>query len=245
MITIQNMPKKIKARLPDEILPIPCSDKVGWTEKWQKGRNLLNLPHSWRGVFCGPPSSGKSTTIKNIILRAKPPFDEIIVVHYSADDTTEWDDVGADVVNEIPDPHDIDPENKKLLVLEDLDLSSLSKADLGKLNRLMGYTSSHKNMSIALTCQNAFDCPPCARRVSNLFVLWKQPDINAMSQLASRTGLKSKDFLSIFENHIKHDHGSLWIDLTKNSPAKLRIDGYKVLQKKIEKSEESKFAEAK
>jgi hypothetical protein len=49
--------------------------------------------------------------------------------------------------------------------------------------------------------------------------------------MASRTGLKSKDFLTIFEKHINHQHGSLWIDISKNSPAKLRIDGYRILKK--------------
>lgn len=220
---------KTKIKLPNKILPIPCSDKVGWTEHWYEKRNLLNIPHPWRSILCGPPSSGKSTVIKNMILRAKPPFEQIIVVHYSADDTTEWDDIGAEVVKEIPSPHDIAPECKKLMILEDLDLSSLNKIDLGNLNRLYGYCSSHKNLSIACTTQNPFDVPTCARRVCNLFVLWKQPDINAMCIIASRTGLKSNDFLEIFDKHIKHDHGSLWIDLTKNSPAKLRIDGYNVI----------------
>jgi hypothetical protein len=223
--------KRKKKRLPNKILPIPCSDKVGWTEAWHPGRNLLNIPHSWRGIFCGPPSSGKSTTIKNIILRANPPFDDVTVVHYSADSTSEWDDIGATIISEVPDPHDIDPEGKKLLIFEDLDLSGLTKVDFGRLNRLFGYSSSHCNLSLALTCQNAFDCPPCVRRVANLFILYKQPDMVAMSQLATRTGLRAKDLHTIFENHITHDHGSLWVDLTRNSPAKLRVDGFTILQK--------------
>jgi hypothetical protein len=222
--------KKREGKLPNTILPIESADKKGWTEKWTKNRNLLNFPHSWRGVFCGLPSCGKSCTIKNIILRAKPPFEQIMVVHYDASGTTEWDDIGGEILDEIPDPLEIESEGKKILILEDLDLSSLNKIDLGRLNRLYGYCSSHKNLSLALTCQNAFDCPPCARRVSNLFVLWKQPDICAMTTLASRTGMKSKDFLEIFDKFIQHEHGSLWIDLTKASPAKLRIDGYKVLK---------------
>jgi hypothetical protein len=222
---------KKKATLPNEIIPIESADKEGWTEKWYKGRNLLNFPHSWRAIFCGLPSCGKSCTIKNIILRAKPQFEKIIVVHYDADGSSEWDDVGAEILSEIPDPREMDSSEKKLLILEDLDLAGLSKIDLGRLNRMYGYCSSHCNLSVALTCQNAFDCPPCARRVSNLFVFWRQPDINAMSMMASRTGLKSKDFLTIFEKHINHQHGSLWIDISKNSPAKLRIDGYRILKK--------------
>ena len=221
--------KKKKTKLPDMIIPITCSDKIGWTEKWTKNRNLLNLPHSFRGILAGPPSSGKTTTIKNIILRADPEFEEIIVVHYSSDDTTEWDDVNATVVSEIPDPHDIDSDTKKLLIIEDLDLKSLNKIDMGNLNRLYGYTSSHKNLSIVLTCQNVFDSPPCSRRVSNLFIIWRQPDLTALAQLAARTGLKSKDLLNVFKKHIHDDHDSFWIDLTRNSPAKYRINGYEVI----------------
>ena len=218
-----------KKKLPDRIIPICSADKEGWTEKWDKGRNLLDFPHPWRGIFSGPPSSGKSCTIKNVIIRANPPFEKIIVVHYSPEDSTEWNDVNAEMINVIPSPHDIEVGGKKLLILEDLDLSSLTKEELGNLNRLYGYASSHKNLSIALTCQNSFDAPVSARRVSNLFILYRQPDMNAMAILATRTGLKSKELLDIFSKYINHEHGSLWIDLTKNTPAKLRIDGYNII----------------
>ena len=116
------------------------------------------------------------------------------------------------------------------MILEDIDLSSLKKTDLGNLNRLYGYASSHKNLSIALTCQNAFDCPPCARRVSNIFVLFKSADLNALAMLASRTGLKSRDLLDIFKKYILDNHNNLIVYLTVNSPARLRVDGYKVLE---------------
>ena len=219
-----------RVKLPKKIIPIPCADKETWTEKWYPNRNLLNFPHSWRGVFCGPPSCGKTNLIKNIILRAQPPFEEVIVCHYSSEDTKEWDDVDCEIIKEIPSPHDFSIDNKKLLILEDIDLSSLKKTDLGNLNRLYGYASSHKNLSIALTCQNAFDCPPCARRVSTIFVLFKSADLNALAMLASRTGLKSRDLLDIFKKYILDNHNNLIVDLTVNSPARLRIDGYKVLE---------------
>ena len=41
-------------------------------ESWSSGRNLLNIPHPFRAVFLGPPGSGKSTAVKNIILRIQP-----------------------------------------------------------------------------------------------------------------------------------------------------------------------------
>lgn len=74
------MGKKVKHRLPKEILPIPCADKA-FHEKWKKGRDMLNIPHPFRCVALGPPNSGKSTIVKNLLIRAKPEFEEVYVVH--------------------------------------------------------------------------------------------------------------------------------------------------------------------
>lgn len=224
--------KELKgAKLPNEIIPIKCSDKT-FQEHWYPNRNLLNFPHSWRMILIGPPSSGKSTILKNIIMRAYPKYDEITVVHFGAGETSEWDDVGAEMISELPDPLGIESEGKKLLIIEDMEFSCMPKDEVAKLNRLFGYSSSHRGLSIALTCQDAFNALPCCRRTANIFVLWKQPDLDALSRVASRTGLKSKDLMYIFNNYMNHDHASLIIDITRNSPAKLRIDGYKVLEEK-------------
>ena len=69
------MPKKedaakkrlMRKSLPNQIIPISCSDK-GFQERWYRGRNILNFPHSYSMVLAGPPSSGKSTLIKNICI---------------------------------------------------------------------------------------------------------------------------------------------------------------------------------
>ena len=96
--------KKDKKQLPDKVLPICSSDKKNWTEKWYPGRNLLNLPHSFRMICIGPPSSGKSCMIKNIIVRSDPPFEQIICCHLDHENSKEWDDVNAEMVGELPDP---------------------------------------------------------------------------------------------------------------------------------------------
>ena len=218
--------KKKNLRLPNVILPVDCSDKVGYTEKWYEHRNLLNICHPWRGFFTGPPSSGKSCAIKNIIIRAKPEFEEILVVHIDPEGTTEWDDCDAEMLDEIPEPTSFDRETKKLLIIEDLNLSQMNKEDKAKLNRIFGYSSSHCNLSVAITCQNAFDLNASLRRMCSLFVIFKQPDINSLITLASRTGLKSKHMLYIMSRLLSAQHSSLWIDLKTGSPAPYRINGF-------------------
>ena len=105
----------------------------------------------------------------------------------------------------------------------------MNKQQKRDISRLFGYASSHCNLSIAITAQDSFNIPVSARRTANIFVIWRQPDLASLSTMARRTGLKTKDFMSIFKNHITEDHDSLTIDLTRNSPAKLRINGYTIL----------------
>ena len=129
--------------LPDTIIPIPCSDKDGWTEEWYDKRNLLNIPHPFRCYLVGPPSSGKSTLIKNIILRTKPHFKEVLVYHFDPENSSEWDDIEAKIIDKLPDPKSLDRDKKRLLIIEDCNLKNSSVEDRATMNRLFGYTSSH------------------------------------------------------------------------------------------------------
>jgi hypothetical protein len=218
--------KSSKKELPNKLIPIICTDKEGWTESWTAGRNLLNIPHPFRLCAFGPPSSGKSTAIKNIIVRAKPEFKEIIVVHLDPEGSKEWDDCDAKIIAVIPEPTSFDRTKKKLLILEDLNLSDMSKIDKNKLNRLMGYSSSHSNLSICITAQNSFDLSPSIRRMANLYIIFKQPDLNSLITLASRTGLAKKHMLFIMSRLLTQPHDSLWVDLQKASLSPYRINGY-------------------
>jgi hypothetical protein len=219
----------------NKIICFPNKDK-SFQEKWYPGRDLLDIPWAFRAVFCGPPSSGKSTIVKNIIVKAKPMYKEVIVVHFGqgnsdkgGEDTADYDEIdGIKVVGigEMPDPVKINPEKKKtLLVLEDVPLSHLNKAQKMKIDRLYGYASSHRGVSIITCAQDAFDVPVGARRSSNIFILWKQPDLLALQTMASRTGYTAQDFRELFKL-CKTKHDSIMIDATEGTPAPLRFNCY-------------------
>jgi DNA polymerase III delta prime subunit len=215
-------------KLPNELIAIKNEDK-GFHEKWHSRRNLLNIPHPWRGVFLGPPNVGKTTTIKNIIIRAYPPFEEVYCIHCDAEYTKEWEDIGATMLPDIPAPTEFDGERKTLVIIDDLGLKNLSKDQLSNLDRLFGFVSTHKNVSVALTAQDAFNIVPCVRRCSNLWVLWRIRDLDSAMCLARKAGIKKDEFNEIFDTYVKEKHHSLWIDHTTNSPAPLRINGFEVL----------------
>lgn len=179
-------------------------------------------------ILSAPSNCGKSTIIKNHIIRANPPYEQVLVCHYDADGTHEYmyDDCGnVEYIDTLPDPKKINPAKvKTLLIIEDLNLSTISRDERYKLDRLAGYSRSHRGVSLALTCQNAFDCPPSFKRMCNVFTLWKQPDLNALCLMARRTGYKQNDFIELFK-FCKKQHDSITIDCTEQTPAPLRFNG--------------------
>ena len=215
--------------LPKKIIPIANADKA-FHESWKKGRDPLNLPHPFRMVCLGPPNSGKTTIVKNLILRAKPEFDEVVVIHCDSGYTSEYEDIGeVKMMDHIPSPEDWEGEVKTLCVIDDMELKTLSKDQRRCLDRLVGYVSTHKNLSVIICLQDTFNCPPIVRRCSNVWVLWKSNDIASMASVASRSGLKAEDFKEIFDTFIKEPKDSLWIDRTDKTPYPLRINGYTMI----------------
>jgi len=226
------MPKKKIMRLPNKIIPLPNPDK-NFHEKWYKGRNMLNIPHPFRCVCLGPPNVGKTTIVKNLLLRAKPEFEEVVVIHCDSGYTKEYDDIGenVEILNEIPAPNDWEGQVKTLVVLDDLEFKGMSKDQKRNLDRLFGYVSTHKNISCILCSQDAFNVPPIVRRCSNLWVLWRCPDLDAMATCARKTGLKANNFNSIFNQLMMNPKDSLWIDTTDHTPYKMRKNGYTIIEK--------------
>jgi replication-associated recombination protein RarA len=231
------------SRLPNKLLAIPNRDK-GFHEKWKENRNLLNFPHPWRMVCFGPPNCGKSTTIKNIIIRADPPFEKVYVIHCDVDGTKEYEDIGAEMLYDIPSPEEWPGEEKTLVILDDLEYKNMTKQQKSNLDRLFGYVSTHKNVSCALCAQDAFNIPAIVRRCANVYVLWRMSDTDSMATCARRTGMKSQQFKHIFNSIMPDPHDSLWIDMTSRTPAPVRKNGFEILRSdKAKEDKRKKLAE--
>jgi hypothetical protein len=223
---------KYKNLLPKQLLPLPNADKE-FHEEWDNERDMLNIPHPFRAVFLGPPNTGKSTTVKNLLIRQEPPFEEVFVIHCDAEYTKEYDDVGEDVkmLSHIPAPDEWEGIKKTLVILDDLELKTLPKDQKKNLDRLFGYVSTHKNISVCLCSQDPFNVPPIVRRCSNLWVLWRCSDLDSMSICARKTGLKADAFNSIFSDLLLEKRDSLWIDMSNKTPYPMRKNGYTIIEK--------------
>lgn len=216
--------------LPNKLIAIKNKDKK-FHEQWSERRNPLNFPHPFRGVMMGPPNVGKSTCCKNLLLRAKPEFEEVFIIHCDPDYTQEYEDVGGKLIGSIPSPEQWDGQVKTLVILDDLEYKGMSKDERRALDRLFGYVSTHKNISVLLCAQDAFNIPPIVRRCSNLFVFWKNNDHDSMSNIARKSGISSYEFKQLFNEFIKEPRDSLWIDMTCGSPYPLRKNGFTIIKK--------------
>lgn len=227
-------PKKTKIKLPQRVLPIECSDK-DFMESWYKGRDMLDFPKSYALIAVGLPHSGKSCLFKNIIIRANPPFSKIVVIHYDPN-TTEYDDLdNVEILTEIPGvEYFLSKEKRTLVILDDINLE-MSKEQKGVLDRLFGYVCSHLGVSVMMSSQDAFRLPPIVRRCANIFVFWKIHDLDSLSCLGRKIGMKTDDFKYIFDNFLKKRHDHLMIDMTKNTPYPMRINSYQILERNDEK----------
>ena len=72
------------------------------------------------------------------------------VIHADPENSKEYEDTDAKVIGIIPAPEEWESDSKQLVVVDDLDVARLSTRDASALDRLFGYVSTHKNISVIL-----------------------------------------------------------------------------------------------
>ena len=208
-----------------------------WTPK--RAQDLSNVPSPFRALLIGPPGGGKSTVALNLLIHQRKRFDELYVIHedYREDGTgsTEYDHADptqslSDVPtleywNEVCAGDDPDgPPVKRLVILDDLELTSANRDRLRNLAILFRYVSTHKGMSVILCHQSFFDLPGVIKKCSNAFILWKPRSNSEYALLDNRCGLPKGSLRALFRDVAPGDRDSIMVDHTAGSPAPLRLN---------------------
>ena len=203
----------------NKIFVIPNEDKL-WHEA--ASENLCTFPHPFRCVFIAPPNSGKSLILKNILIQTDPPFEAIYLVHNDTE-TQEYNNIDVEYLDSvIPQIEEFDSTKKNLLIIEDIDYRNMPKSEKSILDRHMGCNSTHKNISIMMTAQDGFNLPPSIRRMCSVLCLWKGHDINALTILSNRFGIKSKDLKYFFEKIATSKYDFIVIDTHREGKLRIR-----------------------
>lgn len=218
------------------IVAIENPDKT-FHENWENttvnnvemARHPMNVPHPFRCVLMGPPGVGKTTVVLNLLLRQQPPFKKVYVIHIDGEYSKEYDAIGKYIkLSEVPNPEWWPGDVKSLVILDDLEYKTMNKVQKRNVDRLFGYVSTHKNVSVCLTSQDPFNIFAIVRRCADLWVLWKTKDIDSVATIARKAGLMPEQMREIFKDFALRD--SLWIDHTPGSPFPLRINGDRIIE---------------
>jgi hypothetical protein len=213
-----------KIKLKKSLCDIKNIDK-SFTEKWTESRasDISNFIHPCRIAIIGPPSTGKSFLCKHLIMHQRPMFSEVYIIHGDHDCTGEYEDIEPTMMmGDFPPVDFWDSSQKTLVIIDDIEYSNLTSEQEARMNKLVRYVSSHKNVTCYFTHQNFFSLPSLVRKLCNVFIIFKPRSSSELKLIANRVGIKPPDIDYIFENICNQYRDSLCIDLTFNSPAKLR-----------------------
>ena len=219
--------------LPERNIIIKNLDKdTGWNEKWKKGQSPGLLPHPFRLVALGNVGRGKTNSCKNLFLKhqsTRRKFKKLIIITCDID-SKEWIDCEPNIItDQMIGLEEFDDCVKTCVIIDDYEWVKASKQDQKKLSTLVRFISSHKNVSVILSFQSFFDCPVIARKCATQFLLYKPNSKQELDTIANRCGVPSTDMRWIFKHLCKGPYDSLMVDLSVNSPYKMRKNIYEVL----------------
>ena len=148
----------------DKIITVPNPDKEGHHQDARKPG--LYPPHPARIIFSGRSGCGKGVAAKNLLARASPPFERIVIWHYDTE-SLEWDDCEpSDAIAELPDdPSEFWAESsgikrgrdqKNLIVCDEIPWEQLNKAGRMKADRLMQYATPTQTRDVQKVRQQMY-----------------------------------------------------------------------------------------
>lgn len=182
--------------------------------------------HPFSMLIAGPSKSGKSVFTTNLLQRIHyiQPSPKRIIWCYGERNQQQFDnittaclDVEIEFIEGIPDMSDIRPDERNLIIVDDL------MDDAGKsstVSNLFTKGSHHRNLSVILIMQNIFHQGRHMRNISlnaNYIILFKNPrDSRQVVSLANQIYPTNSIYLtSAFKQATDRPHGYLIIDLTQ------------------------------
>ena len=148
----------------EKIVTVANPDKEGHHQDARKPG--LYPPHPARIIFSGRSGCGKGVAAKNLLARASPPFERIVIWHYDTG-SLEWDDCEpSDVIAELPDdPSEFWAESsgikrgrdqKNPIVCDEIPWEQLNKAGRMKADRLMQYVTPTQTRDVQKVRQQMY-----------------------------------------------------------------------------------------
>ena len=221
-------------------------------EKWSSDRNPIDWPRPFRWCVMGAVSCGKTSLALNYLVNAHK-YDNIFLMHpqtYNAnidrEDEMKNEGVVVDPPPEIGEYVGVEfvalaylpsmlyfskvAKKKNLFIIDDVDLISYCKKrrDLReeRLNKLFSYVSSHHNVSIIVSSQDAASqLPSFVMKMCNVITIYRVIDEYIIATLSRKISVGYKRLKQLL-GFCKSKHDAITFDATDDSPMPLRLNVY-------------------
>jgi GTPase SAR1 family protein len=242
------MPKKAI-----KVIDNPEKDKH---EKWSPQRDLLDFPRPFRWAVLGSVSCGKTSLILNYLINSSP-YSNIFIMHpqtYNPNIPQEDEAKNANILvsADIPEYTGVEfhglaylpsmtffdeiSDKHNLFIIDDIDLCSYLKKRREvreeRLNKLFSYVSSHKNLSIIVSSQDASSqLPGFILKMANVITVYQIRDQFIIATLARKLSVSYKRLQKLL-SLCKNKHDSITFDYIEDSPAELRYNIFTPIKEK-------------
>jgi hypothetical protein len=131
-------------------------------------------------------------------------------------------------VTECPEPTSWTQGKKELLIIDDVDLFAKCRGKQAEaIDRTFGFASTHRGLTIIVTCQNMVQQVPInVRRMCNVFAMWPPTDTDQLPKYAraAQQSLATIQALMALVRSQKDPHAFILVDLSGRG-AMFRLNG--------------------
>ena len=103
---------------------------------------------------------------------------------------------------------------------------------------LFRYCSTHKGLTVYFAHQSFFDVSSLVKKMANVYILWKPRAYSELAMIENRVGYPKGTLKDLFQSVAASHRDSICVDLTENSPCKLRKNIWDKIQDVSESDEE-------
>ena len=172
------MPKAFKkGKIMPTIIPIDSEDKKGLDPEPPQD-HPLSMPRGSRVCLLAPPGHGKTSCIKNLLLRSSP-FAAVVVISGVGEHTSEWSKVVHTKTNFTEASEDWWGALSKLhkgkplaCVVDDMNYADMSPKERSNAYKLVQFVCTHLNVTCFMASHSWVQLIPRLRRACNVVVMW-------------------------------------------------------------------------
>jgi hypothetical protein len=251
------MASKKEPIIPKVLLEVKNPEKKDH-EVWNKGRDLMNFIRPFRWMVTGNPNCGKSSAILNYLIRAKPGFSRIFLLHPRSYDPQvpdadqkmnknlicesceipEYDGVEYFALKYLPtEQFYVGLKGFSCLIIDDIDLQTYTRRVAFRqrvVNKTLSYCSTHNNLTVILTSQSpTTQLPNICFSMANVITLFGLKDKYKIRVLGQKLSFDSKQLI-YYMQQLKSSHDNITFDLTLNSPMPIRLNMYEDVPEYVE-----------